>query len=260
MGWVQPGTRRGTLRQMIGSRKITPPRMLRIVPLGRAPHLLEAELLDPRLVGGDRGAFHADADFLDLVGRVDGDLVVGAVALLDPEVVVEQVDVEIGQDQLLLDEVPDDPGHLVAVELDDGVVHLDLRHRGPSDWLNGALRGAIAQPGGRWKAVCRGIPAGAEVNAGEPLCRRAFSRAAEGGTAWPPQNAARRRRAVPPAPRSTTCPTATRPRSRGSTGSPTCWTPATASPAPASASAWTGLLGSRARGGRHAGAARRRPG
>ena len=34
IGWVQPGTRRGTLRQMIGSRKTTPPRMLRMVPLG----------------------------------------------------------------------------------------------------------------------------------------------------------------------------------------------------------------------------------
>jgi hypothetical protein len=34
MGFVQPGTSRGTLRQMIGWRKITPPRMLRIVPLG----------------------------------------------------------------------------------------------------------------------------------------------------------------------------------------------------------------------------------
>ena len=34
MGLVQPGTSRGTLLQMIGSRKITPPRMLRIVPFG----------------------------------------------------------------------------------------------------------------------------------------------------------------------------------------------------------------------------------
>ncbi len=34
MGWVQPGTRRGTFEQMMGSRKITPPRMLRMVPLG----------------------------------------------------------------------------------------------------------------------------------------------------------------------------------------------------------------------------------
>ncbi len=34
MGLVQPGTSRGTFLQMIGWRKITPPRMLRIVPLG----------------------------------------------------------------------------------------------------------------------------------------------------------------------------------------------------------------------------------
>ena len=34
MGWVQPGISRGTLRQMMGSRKTTPPRMLRIVPFG----------------------------------------------------------------------------------------------------------------------------------------------------------------------------------------------------------------------------------
>ena len=34
IGFVQPGTSRGMLEMMIGSRKITPPRMLRMVPLG----------------------------------------------------------------------------------------------------------------------------------------------------------------------------------------------------------------------------------
>src|SRR3954447_20695642 len=34
IGLVQPGTRRGMLEMTIGSRKITPPRMLRMVPLG----------------------------------------------------------------------------------------------------------------------------------------------------------------------------------------------------------------------------------
>ena len=34
IGLVQPGTRRGTFLQMIGSRKIVPPRMLRMVPFG----------------------------------------------------------------------------------------------------------------------------------------------------------------------------------------------------------------------------------
>ncbi len=34
IGLVQPGTRRGTLVQMIGWRNTVPPRMLRMVPLG----------------------------------------------------------------------------------------------------------------------------------------------------------------------------------------------------------------------------------
>ena len=34
IGFVQPGTSRGTLVITIGSRKMTPPRMLRIVPFG----------------------------------------------------------------------------------------------------------------------------------------------------------------------------------------------------------------------------------
>src|SRR5690606_27550317 len=89
------------------------------------PHLLEAELLDPRLVWGNGGALHADADFLDLLGRVDGDLVVGRVPAFHAEVVVEQVDVQVGQDQLVLDELPDDAGHLVAVEFDDRIGYLD---------------------------------------------------------------------------------------------------------------------------------------
>ena len=34
IGLVQPGTNRGTFETTIGSRNTTPPRMLRIVPLG----------------------------------------------------------------------------------------------------------------------------------------------------------------------------------------------------------------------------------
>jgi hypothetical protein len=48
--------------------------------------------------------------------------------VLDGEVVVAQVDGDVGVDQPVLDELPDDPGHLVAVELDDRTLTLDLRH------------------------------------------------------------------------------------------------------------------------------------
>ena len=53
-------------------------------PVRRAPHLFQAELLDPCLVRGDGRAFDANAVILDRVGRVYGDLVVGLVADLHP--------------------------------------------------------------------------------------------------------------------------------------------------------------------------------
>ena len=128
IGCVQPGTSRGTFLQMIGSRKMTPPRMLRMVPFGDLHIFLRLNSFDPRLVGRDGRALDADAVLLDRLGRLDGDLVVGGVAVLDAQVVILQVDVEVGQDQLVLDELPDDPGHLVAVEFDNGIGDLDLRH------------------------------------------------------------------------------------------------------------------------------------
>ena len=92
------------------------------------PHLLQAEFRDPRFIRGDGRAFDANAILLDRIRGIDGDLIVGAVPLLDPQIVVFQVKVQVGQDQLFLDELPDDPGHLVAIEFDDGVRYLDLRH------------------------------------------------------------------------------------------------------------------------------------
>src|SRR5665647_897161 len=63
------------------------------------------------------------------VGGVDRHLVSCGVAVLDAQVVVLKVDVEVRKDQAVLDELPDDPRHLVAVELDDRTLHLDLAHR-----------------------------------------------------------------------------------------------------------------------------------
>ena len=97
--------------------------------VGRAPHLLEIELLHARFVGRDGGAFDPDAVALDGLGGVDRHLVGGLVAVLDREVVIFEVDVEIGMDQLVADIVPDDAGHLVAIELDDRIGDLDLVHR-----------------------------------------------------------------------------------------------------------------------------------
>ena len=94
----------------------------------RTVHFLETEFLDPFFIRRDCRAFHADAVFLDGIRAVDSDLVVGLVSLLDAKVVIFQVYVQIGEDQLVFDFLPDDTGHLVAVDLDDRGLHFDLGH------------------------------------------------------------------------------------------------------------------------------------
>ena len=99
-----------------------------MVPLGDFHIFLRLNSFDPRLVRGDGGALDADAVPLDGFGRLDRHPVVGGVAVLHAEVVVIDLDIEKRQDQLVLDHLPDDPGHLVAVEIDDGIGDLDLGH------------------------------------------------------------------------------------------------------------------------------------
>ncbi len=87
----------------------------------RFPGLLEAELLDARCIGVDGGTFHPDAVFPDRLGRLGGDAVVGRVAIGQREVETDEIDVEELQNQTVTNPAPDDPGHFVAVQFDNGV-------------------------------------------------------------------------------------------------------------------------------------------
>ena len=79
----------------IGSRKMTPPRMLRIVPFGDR-HIFFRPNSSTRASSGVIVAHLTPTPYcLIAFGRVDRDLVVGRVAVLDAEVVVLQVDVEV---------------------------------------------------------------------------------------------------------------------------------------------------------------------
>ena len=78
--------------------------------------------------------------------------------MLDAEVEVLEVDVEVRKDELLFDQRPDHPRHLIAIELDDGRAHLNVWHRvnlRPSGCRTGARRlGRISRAEGivvgRW--------------------------------------------------------------------------------------------------------------
>ena len=115
IGLFQPGTSLGIFEMIIGSRKMTPPRML-----------LQAELFDARLVWRYGRALDADTVLLDGVGRIDRDLVVGRIAVLDAEVVVLEIDIEVRIDERVFDLLPDDASHLIAIQLNDCAFYGDL--------------------------------------------------------------------------------------------------------------------------------------
>lgn len=68
--------------------------------VGRQPHLLELELVDTLLVWGDGRALDTNRVLLDSLGGIERDLVVGLVTVWQTEVVVLEVDVEVGEDEL----------------------------------------------------------------------------------------------------------------------------------------------------------------
>ncbi|KAG7255447.1 hypothetical protein CRUP_030265 [Coryphaenoides rupestris] len=156
MGLTQPGTSLGMFLQMMASRNTVPPRMFRMVPLGRAPHLLQLELVHAILVRRDGGALDAHAVALhggcrlhrhpsSVASRFSmpseevhsmsspppplsssssssssstqrgGAQHVVLLLLLPTSEEVHSMS-EVWKDQLLLDELPDDPSHLVSLQ------------------------------------------------------------------------------------------------------------------------------------------------
>lgn len=94
--------------------------------IGAAPHLFEPEFFDARFIGSDGCALDGDAELFGGVGRIDGDLIVGLVAFFDGEIVVFEIDIEVGKDQAFANRLPDDARHLVSVHFDDGVQDFDF--------------------------------------------------------------------------------------------------------------------------------------
>lgn len=68
--------------------------------VGGLPHLLETELLDSCLVSSDGRALDADLAGLDRIGTVNAHLIVGGIAVLNAQVVVLDVEVQVGENEL----------------------------------------------------------------------------------------------------------------------------------------------------------------
>ena len=94
--------------------------------VGALPHLVQVVLLDALRVGGDGRALDSHAQALGGLGGVDGHLVARLVSVLKAQVVVLGLKIDVRADKLVLDNLPDDAGHLVAVHLDERGLHFDL--------------------------------------------------------------------------------------------------------------------------------------
>ena len=100
--------------------------------VGALPHLLEVIFLHPLGVGGDGGAFDCHAILARGLGAFHGHAVIRFIPVLEPQVKVHGLQIHIGQNQLFLDLLPQDAGHLVAVHFDKRRFHLNFGHRAPS--------------------------------------------------------------------------------------------------------------------------------
>ena len=92
------------------------------------PHLVEVVLGHALGVRGDGRALDGDAEALRRIGGIHGHLVVGLVAVGQAQVIVFGLQVHEREDEFVLDHLPQDPGHFVAVHFDERGEHFDFFH------------------------------------------------------------------------------------------------------------------------------------
>lgn len=83
--------------------------------IGTLPHLLEFEFLDSGLIGSDGRTLDAYLAFLDGFSSLNGDFVISGISVLNAKIEVLYVEIEEREDELVLDGLPDDSGHLVSI-------------------------------------------------------------------------------------------------------------------------------------------------
>ena len=62
--------------------------------------LLQVELLDTGLIGGDGGTLDTNTILLNGLGGINGNLVVGLITVLNTQIVVLEINIKVRQNQL----------------------------------------------------------------------------------------------------------------------------------------------------------------
>ncbi len=88
--------------------------------------MFKFKFLDSGLIWGNGGALDTNFAFFDSVGSIDCDLIVGRISVLNTKVKVFDVEVKEGVDEIFLDLLPDDSGHLITIKFSNWVLNLDF--------------------------------------------------------------------------------------------------------------------------------------
>ena len=128
MGFVQFLTTGLMLSIMIGARNTVPSSTARMVPLGLF-HIWCRWYSSTRWALGVMVAHLTATPYFCWRGRHPGHLILSGIPVGQAQIVVLGLQIHKGQDELLLDDLPEHTGHLVAIHLHQRAwVSLDLFH------------------------------------------------------------------------------------------------------------------------------------
>ena len=96
--------------------------------VGALPHFLQVILLHTGAVGGDGCALDCNAVLEGCICGIYGYTVVGCISVLQTEIVILCLQIHKRKNQLILDHLPEDSGHLISVHLYKRGCHFNFVH------------------------------------------------------------------------------------------------------------------------------------
>ena len=80
------------------------------------PHLFQLKFFHPLFIGGNGGTFYTYAKFFNSIGSVNSHLVIGLVAVFYAQVIIFNIQFQVGENKFFLDKLPDNPCHFIAIQ------------------------------------------------------------------------------------------------------------------------------------------------
>ena len=81
------------------------------------------------MVRRDCRAFDRHTVFFCRHGRVDSNLIIGVIPMFQAQIIILCLQIDIRKKKFVLDHLPENPGHLIAVHFNKRCLHLNFSHR-----------------------------------------------------------------------------------------------------------------------------------